>query len=133
MTNYNPEFGKEFEKDPNVEEELDTFIKGLGSLIKEQEKGIFVTNPECLKRIEFVYRAVKYGIRGKKLKVLHELNKPFMGSGAVSVIGKDIRVTNPELFVKASKLADSFEVYPKVNGTVQLDFGFDGLVKKASE
>lgn len=133
MTNYNPEFEKEFEKDPNVEEELDTFIKGLGSLIKEQERGIFVTNPECLKRIEFVYRAVKYGIRGKRLKALYELNKPFMGSGAVSVIGNDIRVTNPKLFVKASQFADSFEVYPKVNGTVQLDFGFDGLVKKVSE
>lgn len=133
MTNYNPEFGKEFEKDPKVEEELDTFIKGLGSLIKEQEKGIFVTNSECLKRIEIVYCAVKYGIGGKNLKVLHELNKPFMGSGAVSVIGKDIRVISPKLFVKASQFVDSFEVYPKVNGTVQLDFGFDGLVKKVSE
>ena len=119
MTNYDSGFGKESKKDPKVEEKLDTFIKELGSLIKEQEKGVFVINPECLRRIEFVYRAVKSEVKGKSIRVLHELNKPFMGSGAVSVVGKDIRIVNPELFVKAARLADSFEVYPKTNGTVR--------------
>lgn len=133
MANYYPEFDKEFESDQEIEKELDTFIKGIGLLIKEQEKGTFVTNPECLHRISFVYRTMKRIVKGKKVKISYELNKPFISAGSITIVGKNIQIVNPKLFVEAAGLADTMEVYPKTNSTMQLDFGFDGLAKKASE
>ena len=133
MVNQEHDFKKGCEDEQQIEKELDNFIIELGSLIKKQEKGTFVTNPECLRRIAFVYKAMRHIVRGSGVKISYELNQPFISSGSVTIIGKRINIENPSLFVKAARLANTFEVYPKTNKTVQLDFGFDGLAKKVSE
>lgn len=133
MVNYDPEFDKEFESDQEVEKELDSFIEGIGSLIKEQEKGIFVINPECLRRVSLVYRVMKRITKGERIKISYEVNQPFISAGSITIVGKNIQIINPKLFVEAARLANTMEVYPKTDSTVQLDFGFDGLAKKVGK
>jgi hypothetical protein len=47
----------------------------------------------------------------------------------VSVTGKDLLFRKTEWFMKEVELASNFEVYPKTDGTVQMNFTFHGLTK----
>ena len=50
--------------------------------------------------------------------------------GGVSISGKTIIFNNANLFKDAKNLATNFEVYPKIDGTIQMNFGFHGLKRK---
>lgn len=50
--------------------------------------------------------------------------------GAVSVIGKEIVVTDTKVFAMAARLADNVEVYPKVDGATQISLTFHHLTRK---
>ena len=50
--------------------------------------------------------------------------------GVVSISGKTIIFNNVNLFKDAKNLATNFEVYPKTDGTIQMNFGFLGLKRK---
>ncbi len=44
--------------------------------------------------------------------------------GCVTLIGKNITFNDSDAFIQAVNLADVFEVYPKTDGTIQMDFTF---------
>lgn len=72
---------------------------------------------------------LKYLTKGTKAKVTYALHEPYKSMGVVSVVGSDLLFRNTEWFMKAVELASNFEVYPKTDGTVQMDFTFHGLTR----
>lgn len=69
----------------------------------------------------------------KDVKISYELFSPYDTMGIVSVVGAQLSFANSELFMKALGLANNFEVYPKTDGTLQMDFTFHGLIKQCRE
>ena len=70
---------------------------------------------------------MKYLTKGTNAKVTYALNEPYKSMGSVSIVGKELTFSNPKWFMIAVRLASNFNVYPKTNGTVQMDFTFHGL------
>lgn len=130
MTNYNPEFDKEFENDQEVEEELDAFMLEIAKMVAEYEKGVFVTDPEQLKKLMTTYKIMQRIVKGKNVKVIYGLNQPSVSMGFVSINGSEINISNPTMFVKAASLATGIEMCPMVNGTVEINLAFNNLARK---
>lgn len=86
---------------------------------------------ERIKHVLYTFNVMKYLTKPlKKVKVTYEMNTPYKGMGAVCVIAKKLSFSDHELFMEVKNLSDNFEVYPKTNGDVQLNFTFYGMVKK---
>lgn len=124
MVNYDSEFMSEIE----FEETTDSFLE----YIREQggfDENISVLNPMKLKAIKYTYSAMKYLTKGTGAKVTYELHKPFNSMGSVSVVGKNLTFSNPNWIMIAARLASNFNVYPKTDGSIRMDFTFHGLTK----
>lgn len=122
------EFDKELTSSKEVKEMLD-FLTDLNN--REQTRtegdGAELADPNKTQAVLCTYKILKYLTKGTKAKVTYELNKPYKSMGCVSIVGKEIMFDNQEWFVTAVKLASNFDVYPKTDGTVQMDFTFHGL------
>lgn len=123
-----------FDKDFDTEEEamisVNEAMTKITNVISEDEAGTSVTVPEKVKQIETAYKAMRLITKGKNVDIIYELNAPYTSMGSVSVVGKEIVITNPALFAKVAAMASNFEVYPKTNGTVQMNFTFHNLTRK---
>ena len=102
-------------------------------LSKEIEKTSLLgeANGERISQVLYVYEVMKLLTKGKACKkVTYKLNKPFKGMGCVGVECRNLDFTNAEAFKEAVKLSNNFEVYPKVDGSFQMNFTFYGMLKK---
>lgn len=106
------------------------FDKNLDS---EGEYGTLVFVPEKVKQVETAYKIMQLIAKGKDLNVTYELNTPYVSMGAVSVVGKEIVIADQALFVKVAEMASNFEIYPKTDGTVQMNFTFHNLTRRVEE
>ena len=121
------DFENEFMSDEEVEEMLENLLTAVGEQAEYDDTRTAIINPLKMKAVLYTYKVLCYLTKGTSAKVTYELNKPYKSMGSVSVIGKDITFTNPDWFMAAVKLASNFNVYPKLNGNVQMDFTFHGL------
>ena len=116
-----------------LEEEDDESIVCLAKEIARSEEGVSVANPGAVRTVGIVYNVMKSIVKGVGTQVTYKLNAPYLSMGSVSITGKDIIVSNPSLFMKFAKLASNLNVYPKVDGTVVIDLGFHGLIRKVAD
>lgn len=88
-------------------------------------------NIDRISQVLYVNEVMKLltGNRNGK-KVTYKINKPFNGMGCVSIMCKKIDFTDSDAFKEAIKLSNNFEVYPKVDGSLQMNFTFYGMLKK---
>ena len=120
----------DFEKDFLTDEEIEEMFDNIMSVINEQNEGVsttLVTKPDRVQDVLYTYKVLKYLTKGTNAKVTYELHKPYVSMGNVSVCGNNLAFTKTKWFIVAVKLASNFNVYPKTNGTVQMDFTFHGL------
>ena len=122
-------FDTDFMSDTEVEEMLDAIVNTVGSVAASDDSRTAIVNPYRIKQVLYTYKVLKYLTRGTKAKVSYELHAPYKSMGSVSVVGADLSFRNAEWITKAVELASNFEVYPKTDGTVQMNFTFHGLTK----
>ena len=127
MSDYDKYFEGEFENDTEVDEALDSMVLSIAEIIKEQDSRTSIINPRKLKEISFVYKAMKILTKGTNVKVTYDLHEPLKSIGSVTITGKNIVLRHRKWFDEAIKLASNFDVYPKTDGTVVIDFTFHGL------
>lgn len=124
------DFDKDFDSEEEAMISVDEVMTKIADVISEDEAGTSVVIPERVKLVEAVYRTMRLIAKGRNVDITYELNAPYTSMGSVSVVGKEIIITNPTLFAKVAVLASNFEVYPKTNGTVQMNFTFHNLTRK---
>lgn len=127
MIDMNIDFEKEFTSDEEIEAMLEGLVELIGEQAEEEDSRTALVNPVKTKMVLCTYMVLKYVTKGSKAKVTYKLNKPYKSMGSVTVAGKDLSFNKPEWFVAIAKLASNVNIYPKVNGTVQIDFTFHGL------
>ena len=121
----NSDFEKEYMSDSEVEEDLDNIIELIEDYSRDENTAVI--NPKKMQAVLYTYKVLKYLTKGTNAKVTYALNEPYKSMGSVSIVGKELTFSNPKWFMVAVKLASNFNVYPKTNGTVQMDFTFHGL------
>lgn len=109
---------------------LDEEMDYIADLVRKSEAGTSITNPRQVLRVRDAYNLLKKSVKGENVEIVCELNKPYVSMGAVTILGKEILIEDPVAFARAGALASNFEVYPKVDGTVQMNFTFHGLTRK---
>lgn len=130
MKNEELGFDTEFMTDEEVEQMLDSLVTTVAEEASADDSKTAIINPYKIQQVLYTYKVLKYLVKGiKGAKVDYELHEPYRSMGSVSVVGKDLIFRKPEWFMKAVELANNFEVYPKTNGTVQMNFTFHGLTK----
>lgn len=105
----------------------DDFLVALAELILKQEERAVIDVPERQMQMMSAYQIIQEIVSGKDLKIECKIGDRFRSMGAISVSGKDLLIVNPERFQKAAFLASNFEIYPKVDGTIQFNLTFLGL------
>lgn len=123
----NLDFEKEFVSDSEVEEMLESLTDLIGEQAENEDNRTSIINPKKVQAVLYTYKVLKYLTKGTNAKVTYALNEPYKSMGSVSIVGKELTFSNPKWFMVAVKLASNFNVYPKTNGTVQMDFTFHGL------
>lgn len=123
----NLDFEKEFMSDSEVEEMLESLTDLIGEQAENEDNRTSIINPKKVQAVLYTYKVLKYLTKGTNAKLTYALNEPYKSMGSVSIVGKELTFSNPKWFMVAVKLASNFNVYPKTNGTVQMDFTFHGL------
>ena len=86
---------------------------------------------DIISHVLLAYLAMKEALRfNKGVNVAYDIGGISPCMGVVSISGKTIIFNNANLFKDAKNLATNFEVYPKTDGTIQMNFGFHDLIKK---
>lgn len=109
------------------------FMEEIVAMIEADESSATVENGDKVKMLETVEKAAKKFAKQQGLTIKKELHTPFPSMGTVSIEGKEVIITNPRMFVDATRVASNFEVYPKVDRTIHMDFTFHGLTKKGED
>ena len=130
MSNYNYDFDTECMRDDGVEEMIDGLLLTVAEQIAEENSYIEVANPKRIQHVIYTYKMLKYVIKGSKAKVTYTLHEPYQSMGAVSIIGSNLSFVKTKWFMVAAKLASNLDIYPKTDGTVQMDFTFHGLTNQ---
>lgn len=123
-------FDTEFMTNEEVEEMLGSIVTAVADAAEIDDSQTSIINQYKIMQVLYTYKVMKYLTKGDGgVKVSYELHKPYGSMGSVSVVGKQISFKNPEWFMKAVEMSANFEVYPKTDGTVQMNFTFHGLTK----
>lgn len=130
---YEEDFDTDFESDEDAEEALDAFIEATAELLEENEGVPYIIIPERIKLVMGTYHVLKYMLRGTGAKVTYGLNKPSVRMGFVTVEGRDIEFKHPEWLLKILNVTNVFDVYPKTNGNILIDFTFNNIAKRIDE
>lgn len=129
LEEYGYDFDMEFTTDEEVEEMMDSMVAYLGDQIVEDEDKISIINPMKIHQVLFTYKVLKYMMKNQDVKISYKLHEPFKSVGYVSVSGKNLIISNIDWFLQIVKYSSNMEVYPKTDGTIQLNFTFHGLTK----
>lgn len=116
-----------FLDEDEADQMFDAIVRSIAEQAEEEDHKISVSNPIVMQKLVYVYRALKYLYKDSEVEVSYILNKPYKSMGSVSVRGDHILIHNKALFLKLISLASNFDVYPKTDGTIQMDFTFHGL------
>lgn len=119
-----------FMNDEEAEAAINETIEEVAQAIQTEEQGIIFTNPRKMRDLVVVYKLMKYITSGKRLKITYEINKPYKTMAFVSIVGKDLKFSHPQWFVMATKIASNVDIFPRVDGTVQIDFTFNGFANR---
>lgn len=122
-------FDTEFMSDAEVEEMLDNIVTTVGDEAAADDSQTAIINPYRIQQVLYTYKVLKYLTKGTNAKVSYKLHSPYKSMGCVSVESSDVLFGQTAWFMKAVELASNFEVYPKTNGTIQMNFTFHGLTK----
>lgn len=121
---------EDFLNDEETEAAINEIIERIAQEVESEEQGIIFTNPKKMRDLIAVCKILKYITSGKCLKITCEANAPYKSMAYVSVVGKDLKFTHPQWFVMASKLASNVDIFPRIDGTVQVDFTFNGFADR---
>lgn len=127
------DFDKYFDSEEEAIAAVDEVMMRIANDISKDESGTSVVIPEREKQVETAYKVMQLITSGKNVDITYELNTPYTSMGSVSVVGKEIAIANPALFVRVAEMASNLEVYPKTNGMVQMNFTFHNLTRKVGD
>lgn len=118
---------EELEDYSEIEEEIDALVEVINGNIYENEGCVMINNFVKIRDIIDSYELIKSSVSGIGVKVDYHVNEPMVNMGYISIVGKNIKFNNPKVIEEVAALADNFEVYPRTDGTVKINFTFQNV------
>ena len=108
---------------------FEEIFEDLRETLPAPDKKNAIVNPLRMKEMLHVHKILKESVVGSETYVTYEIDETFMTVACVTITGKIICFKNPDAFFEAVKLADNFEICPKTNGVIDINFSFYGTAK----
>lgn len=111
------------------EKELDEMILALAEDAERDEERMSLLNLDAKRLMTASFLALKNAVAGDTVKVTYHLHEPYISMGFISVTGKNVLIKDSKMFSAISQLASNLEVFPKTDGTIQINLTFHGLTE----
>lgn len=122
--NYEQEFATEEEAERAFRKLLDSVIKND----TENEPTLSIINHDMVFRLFYAYNLLKYLTKDSSAVVTYTLLDSGENIGTISIKGTNIKFDKPEWFAQIARIASGFDVYPKTDGTIQMDLIFYNII-----
>ncbi len=132
MDEFDLDFDTESMTEYEIEEMLDGTVESIGEFLQEYDAMPGFAKPLRIKQLIYTYKILENAAKGTGAKVFYEVHKPSKNMGFVTLSGANIFFNDSQKidrFLEAATLASNVDIYPKVDGTVQIVFTFNGLTK----
>ena len=113
----------------NQKSKTSSFEKMFEKVVCKTEK-YGAADTERIAQFVDSYNTLKDMLKKSGCKITHEVHKDCVGMGAILITSEQLVIEDTHVFREVSELANNFEVYPKTDGTIQMNFAFYGLIKK---
>lgn len=113
--------------DETDDDTISNLLRCIGEQAEIENNRNAVLDPKRAEELIKAYRILTHITKGTSAKVTCTMNEPYVSMGVVSVEGIDLTFRNPNMFRAVAGLASNFNVYPKTNGIVHMDFTFHNL------
>ena len=118
----------------SIRENDEAFVECLKEELNDGKKHISIINPIRVKEVRYVSKLIKKAVENNGAKVVYDIDiKAPLSIGYVSITGRNIRFSKPQYFEAAAKIASNVEIYPKTDGTVQVNFTFHNVTVEIGE
>ena len=109
----------------------DGLLKAILDQIEKEESGEHLNDEEKIALIDRCCDVLHDFTEGATVTTV--LNAPFKSMGYISLVGKDIEFLSSEAMRVVSLAASNLNIYPKVDGSVRIDFTFHGVAKRKDD
>lgn len=90
-------------------------------------KAIYGVNAENIKEMMSVYENLKDVVTGEDITFSIKHDNVFISSGDITIVGKSIIIKDTKVFAAIAGFADVYNMYPRTDGMVEMDFTFYNL------
>lgn len=118
---------KNYNEFESVEELLNSLSEDFKSYNRDGGVSYSFINPNKVKYILGVYSELQKIIEGKNIRIEYELCEPTPNFGSIGITGSSIKIKDIKAFTKIAEEVANFEIIPKTDGTMEMNFGFYGL------
>lgn len=108
-------------------DKIDAIIFGLAEEAEKNDEQTSFLNIGAQKLMMASFRKLKEIVSGNNVKISRVFHEPYKSMGYISIVGNDIAVKDSAMFAAVLKLASNIEIYPKTDGTVQINLTYHGL------
>ena len=108
-------------------DKIDAIIFGLAEEAEKNDEQTSFLNFSTQKLMMVSYNKLKDIVSGSNVQVRRVFHEPYNSMGYISIVGNDIAVKDSAMFAAVLKLASNIEIYPKTDGTVQINLTYHGL------
>lgn len=108
-------------------DKIDAIIFGLAEEAEKNDEQTSFLNIGAQKLMMASFRKLKEIVYGNNVKISRVFHEPYKSMGYISIVGNDIVVKDSAIFAAVLKLASNIEIYPKTDGTVQINLTYHGL------
>ena len=129
MNEHNEVTRDEYISEDEMDEALDSLIEYIEADAALHVGEVRFADLDAIKRIQAIYRLLQKMTKGSGAKVSCHLHEPFHSMGYIRVTGRNLTFGQPRVFVALAKMASNLDVYPKVDGSIQIDFTFHNITK----
>lgn len=110
-----------------VEHEFAALIEA----IEASESRMMEEVPEKVELVKRICNLVReFTRKSPGVKVTYSLHEPFVRCGSVKVLADEIVVDDPRKLSLAIELSHTFEIFTRTDGSVQMNFGFEGIARE---
>jgi hypothetical protein len=106
----------------------DDLILWIAKQLEQYGDTHIILDQDNVDKMDFAFNVLKWLVKGDGLTVSKEINDDLYTSGAIYMSGRNIIIGNPGLFAKVVRLTSGFEVYPKLDGSINMNFTFNDLI-----
>ncbi len=111
-------------------EAMDEILRLVAEEIEREESGLSVMDPRRMEELYESFEALKQLLKGSGARIECVPHDGFASVGTVSVTARNLRVTDPQLFLKAVSRASNWEIYPRTDGFFVLSLTFYGMTHR---